>query len=293
MEQLSTTQRALVEGLARELSAIEGVAAVVLGGSYARGRATAASDIDLGVLYSERAPFAVAAIRALAARVDDTDAPVVTELYEWGPWVNGGAWLSIGDQRVDLLYRSLEHLGRVIDDAAAGCYELHYGQQPPFGFFSGTYLGELAVCVPLFERDGRLAALKARVGHYPEPLRAAVVQGALWDVEFGLTTFASKFAARGDAFGTSACLARAGFHLILALFALNRVYLVNDKTALAESEGFASAPRDFAARLRGALAHPGASPAELAAAVARVQALFHETVAACDGLYAPRYPLPA
>jgi hypothetical protein len=55
-----------------------------------------------------------------------------------GPWVNGGAWLTIGGQRVDFLYRSLEHLDRVIAEANAGRYEVHYLQQPPFGFFSAT-----------------------------------------------------------------------------------------------------------------------------------------------------------
>lgn len=72
--------------------------------------------------------------------MNDTGNPVVTGFYEWGPWVNGGAWLTIGGQRVDFIYRSIEHLDRVVSDAHAGRHELHYLQQPPFGFFSGTYL---------------------------------------------------------------------------------------------------------------------------------------------------------
>src|SRR5262245_65995208 len=89
-------------------------------------------------------PFAIQCIRELAEDVNDFAGPVVTNFYQWGPWVNGGAWLTIGGQRVDFLYRSLEQLDRVIDEANAGRYELHYLQQPPFGFFSGTYLGEIA-----------------------------------------------------------------------------------------------------------------------------------------------------
>ena len=129
VEQLSPVQRELVSSLSTRLAAIPGVAAVVLGGSYARGRARPGSDIDLGLLYSESSPFAVQAIRELAAAVNDTPDPVVTGFYEWGPWVNGGAWLTIGGQRVDFIYRGLEHLGRVIDDALAGRYELDYLQQ--------------------------------------------------------------------------------------------------------------------------------------------------------------------
>lgn len=211
MEQLSAEQRTLIDSLVGELAAIDGVAAVVLGGSYARGRAPPGSDIDLGLFYSEQAPFAVAAIRAVAARVHDAADPLVTGFYEWGPWVNGGAWLTVRGQRVDFLYRSLEHVERVIADAAAGRYELHYGQQPPFGFFSATYLGELAACVPLFDRDGRLAALRRRVGRYPDALRAAVVQDALWHVEFSLAA-ARTFAARGDVYGTVGCCTRLAFH---------------------------------------------------------------------------------
>ncbi|MFI5317803.1 MAG: nucleotidyltransferase domain-containing protein, partial [Myxococcota bacterium] len=220
--QLSDGQRALVESLAGRLGAIPGVAAVVLGGSFARGVAGPGSDIDLGVLYSEAAPFAVDDVRALAREVDDSSDPVVTGFYVWGPWVNGGAWLTVRGQRVDFLYRSLEHLERAIADAVAGRFELHHGQQPPFGFLSATYLGELSVCVPLVDRAGRVAQLKRQVAVYPEALRRALVQSTLWAAEFNLESFAPKFAQRGDALGTAGCLARAAHQLVLALFALNR-----------------------------------------------------------------------
>ena len=130
----------------------------MLGGSHARGRAQPGSDIDLYLFYSEAAPFSIQGIRELAEDVNDTPGPVVTNFYGWGPWVNGGAWLTIGGQRVDFLYRNLEHLERVISDAEAGRYELDYAQQPPFGFFSAAYLGEAAAYVPLFDPDARLAA---------------------------------------------------------------------------------------------------------------------------------------
>src|SRR5262245_1652188 len=126
MKQLSARQSELVSSLAKRLSAIIGVRAVVLGGSHARGRAHPDSDIDLGLFYSETQPFPIQNIRELAREINDTASPVVTDFYEWGPWVNGGAWLTIGGQRVDFLYRSLEHLERVIAEAEAGRHELHY-----------------------------------------------------------------------------------------------------------------------------------------------------------------------
>src|SRR5581483_1243053 len=198
-----------------------------------------------------------------------------------------GAWLVIGGQRVDFVYRSLEHVERVIAEAEAGRYELDYAQQPPFGFFSATYLGEVAICVPLFDPEARLATLKQRVANYPEALRQTIVQDYLWQAEFALAAFAPKFAARADAYGTAACLTRAVNQLILVLFALNRAYLLNDKTALAEIAEFERAPQAFTPRVQQTLAHLGDSAAELGAAVESVAQLFRETVTLTEGLYQP------
>jgi hypothetical protein len=292
VKQLSPKQRELVLSLSQRLAAIPGIAAVVLGGSHARGRAQPGSDIDLGLFYSEVAPFSIQSVRELAEAVNDTPGPVVTSFYGWGPWVNGGAWLTIGAQRVDFLYRNLEQVERVIAEAEAGRYEVHYLQQPPFGFFSGTYLGEIAVCIPLFDPEGRLEVLKRRVAHYPEALRQAVIQDYLFMAEFGLTAFAPRYAARSDTYGTTACLTSAVNQLVLALFALNRKYPINDKTALVEVAEFERAPREFGPRVQKTLAHLGASPAELLAAVESIAQLVRETAALTDGLYQPRYPLP-
>jgi predicted nucleotidyltransferase len=292
VQQLSPEQSELVSSLAERLGAIPGVKSVALGGSHARGRARPESDIDLYLFYHEAASFSIQSIRELAEAVNDTPGPVVTDFYGWGPWVNGGAWLSVGGQRVDFVYRNLEHAERVIAEAEAGRYELHYAQQPPFGFFSVAYLGEVAVGVPLFDPEGQFAGLKKRVAGYPEALRKAVVRDYLWQAELGVAAFAPKFAARSGAYGTAACLARAVHQLLLVLFALNRRYLMDDKTALAEVAEFERAPQEFGPRVQKMLAHLGDSPAELLAAVESVAQLFRETVVLTDGLYHPRFTLP-
>jgi hypothetical protein len=281
-----------VTSLAQRLGAIRGVQAVALGGSHARGRARPESDIDLYLYYTAAAPFAIPSVRELAEAVNDTTGPVVTDFYGWGPWVNGGAWLSIGGQRVDFVYRNLEQLEQVIADAQAGRYVLDYAQQPPFGFFSVAYLGEAAAYLPLFDPDARLAGLKRRVADYPEALRRALVQNYLFAAELGLMALAPKFARRSGAYGTAACLARAVHELLLVHFALNRRYLMDDKTALAEVAEFERAPRDFGPRVQRMMAHLGESPTELAAAVEGIAQLFRETIALADGLYQPRFTLP-
>jgi predicted nucleotidyltransferase len=292
VKQLSREQQDLVSALAHQLESIEGIQAVVLGGSYARGRAEPTSDIDLGILYSARAPFAIENVRAVAEEFNDTPDPVVTSFYEWGPWVNGGAWLTIREQRIDFIYRSLEQIDRVIADAEAGRYELDYSQQPPFGFFSMTYLGEVAASVPLIDHQGRVESLKRRVAIYPEPLRRAVVQDYLWSAELGLAAFARKFAKRADSYGTIACLTRVVNELALVLFALNRKYPVNDKTMLTEISELEHAPRDYGPRVQTVLAHVGASSANLLVAVDTIEEFVRETVALASGLYEPRFALP-
>ena len=144
----------------------------------------------------------------------------------------------------------------------------------------------------MLDSDGRLDVLKRRVADYPEALRRAMTQDYLWQAEFALAIFARKFAARSDAYGAAACLTRAVNQMVLVLFALNRSYPVNDKTALAEVAEFQCAPREFSARVQKALSHVGSSPAELLAAVEAVTELHRETVELAEGLYQPRFTLP-
>ena len=118
------------------------------------------------------------------------------------------------------------------------------------------------------------------------------MQDYLWSAEFGLAAFARKFAARSDAYGTAACLTCAVNQLVLVLFALNRKYPINDKTALTEVAEFGQGPREFESRVRKTLAHLGASAAELITAVESVAQLVQDTVELTNGLYQPRYMLP-
>jgi hypothetical protein len=171
--------------------------ALTLGGSWARGTQRADSDVDLGLYYCEGAPLAPDAVREVARRFDTESAPVVTGLFEWGPWVNGGAWIRTATGKVDPLYRSIEQIGRVIDAAERGEEAWDYAQTPVYGFHSVTYLGETEIAIPLHDPDGVLAGLKQRVSPYPRALARALVEKSLWGAEFTLS-FARGFAARGD-----------------------------------------------------------------------------------------------
>ena len=68
---------------AARLQEIEGVEAVVLGGSLARGEGHPDSDVDLGIYYRPEHLSSVEALRELAGELDDRHLPdLVTDFGE-------------------------------------------------------------------------------------------------------------------------------------------------------------------------------------------------------------------
>lgn len=259
---------------------VEGVLAVVLGGSQAvEGAAHPGSDLDVGLYY--RGGLDIAALRALAAARNDAPDPVVTELGGWGPWVNGGAWLTVRGQRVDLIYRDLDFVEATLGDCAAGVLDHHYYQQPPYGFHSYIYGGELASCRILHDPQGVVAALKQQVLEYPPAMRRAILQRSLWQAEFALH-HGKTAAERGQRFVVAGCLGRAAQDLVQAVYALNRVWFVSEKRFYFDAPRLAVQPPDFAARLDAAVAPQGGSDDDARAAVAALLGLRGEIAALAD-----------
>lgn len=280
-------KQALLNTIVERLSAVRGVQALALGGSYARGTQRPDSDLDIGLYYYEAEPFDLDAIRAAAAAISARGMPDVTDFYGWGAWVNGGAWIHTAAGKVDFIYRNLDQLQRTIDAAVQGITQHDFNQQPPYGFNSIIYLGETHINLPLYDPSGVLARLKAQVAVYPPVLKAKTVASVLWMAEFSLL-HADGFAAQGNTYTTAGALTRTAFFLTLALFALNETYFISDKTALQEIAGFALAPRDFGARLAGILGGIGQSAQDLSAAVKAMRALWSEVVD-MSGDYRPAF----
>jgi hypothetical protein len=286
---LPENKQALVTEIVCALAGIAGVEAVVLGGSFARGVARPDSDVDLGIYYREAAPLAPTAVTEVAQRFAVQE-PTVTALYEWGPWVNGGAWVETEAGEVDLLYRNIDQVHRVIDDAQHGRVEWHFGQQPPYGFHSVIYLAETQACVPVHDPHGVLAVLKRAVAVYPPALRTKLVAEFLWGAEFTLF-LGRKFAAAGDVYNTVGCMTRALSQLTQVLFALNQVYFITDKGALETIDVLPVRPHGYGATVGAILAQPGATAAELSASVQRLETLTAEVIALSGSFYRPRYQL--
>jgi predicted nucleotidyltransferase len=263
----------LAQRVADQLAQIDGVVAVVLGGSWARGTAQPGSDLDIGIYYRAAQPPSLAALQHLAQELDDRHLPdLVTDFGGWGPWINGGGWLMIDMQPVDWLYRDLDQVTAVVEACAAGKPTLDHQPGHPHGFHSHIYGGEVFFCHPLRDPDGVLAALKARITPYPPLLKQTLIDRFLWQAEFALAV-ARKAVGRNDVFYVSGCLFQNVACLVQVLYALNERFFVNEKGAIAEVETFALRPPAFGAVARAVLSAPGTTPQALRNSIDQLMAL--------------------
>ena len=116
----------IINEIAKELSELPGVVGVVLGGSRARGNHHATSDIDIGIYYNESAGFNVSDVSTVATKFDDEHREnLVTNIGEWGPWINGGGWLIVQGYHVDFLFRDINRVEQVIEEGLAGNVSTH------------------------------------------------------------------------------------------------------------------------------------------------------------------------
>lgn len=283
-------KRLLLEGLVSRLAAVKGVEAIVLGGSYASGTFHEASDLDVGIYYFEANPFSIEEIRSIAEDVAIQGRVTVTGFYQWGAWVNGGAWIHTPHGKVDFLYRNLDQVRRTIDEAQQGISHHDYDQQPAHGFYSVIYLAETRICIPLFDPNQLLRDLKRQVEIYPPRLKEKTIQSTLWLAEFTLL-HARSFAAQGDVYNTAGCLTRTASNLTQALFALNETYYIRDKRVMDVIEAFPIRPDGYVARVNRVLASPGDTPQELAEAVSRMEQAWRDVASLTGGLYRPAFQM--
>ncbi|WP_338673979.1 nucleotidyltransferase domain-containing protein [Streptomyces sp. SCSIO 30461] len=234
--------------MAARLTGVRGIHAVALGGSRARGAHRPDSDWDLGLYY--RGTPDTAALAALAATF--TGGPVeVAGPGGWGPWVDGGVWLTADGARVDWILRDLDRVESVWADCRVGRYEVGVQAGHPLGFWSPAYAGEVALCRVLADPSGELTALRTETAVYPEPLRQALVEAA-WEADFSVAA-AAKSVRGGDALHVSLCLSRAFGVLTQSMHAAHRTWLLNEKGALASASRLPNAPADFGDRAAAAL----------------------------------------
>ena len=215
-----TDDERFVNLIAERTAGIPGVLAVALGGSRAQGQHRPDSDWDFGLYYRGR--LDADDVRALgwAGRVF---AP-----GEWsGGVMNGGAWLTVNGQRVDLHYRDLDEIAHHIAEAEQGRFKV---ERLPFylaGIPTYTVVGELAVARVLVGELPRPA--------FPEALR--VLAPRFWEESARLSLgFAEEVhAARGDALGCAGGFARAVVEAAHGRLAARGIWALNEKRIVARA----------------------------------------------------------
>jgi predicted nucleotidyltransferase len=263
----------LAQNIAERLGEIEGVVAVALGGSLARGEAHPGSDVDLGIYYRDEHRPSIEQLHRLAQELGYRyPTEPITDFGGWGPWINGGAWLQVEGTPVDWLYRELGRVSRVIDECRAGRPAVHYQPGHPHGFHTHIYMGEIHYCRPLYDPEGALESLKNVANNYPPRLKRALIRGQLWEARFALDT-CRKPAARGDTFYVAGCLFRCVACMVQVLFALNERYLINEKGSVEAADSLPLCPADFKETVNSVLARPGEHPELLETGVERLENL--------------------
>jgi predicted nucleotidyltransferase len=258
----------VIDHVVDRLQSVEGIVAIALGGSRARGNHTPKSDVDLGLYYQPENPPDLLVLNHLASELDDNHRTnLITPIGGWGKWINGGAWLKVEGIPVDFLYRDVAQVIQVINDCHSGQITIDYQPGHPHGFVSSIYMGEVALGLPLHDPQGVLAALKAKTTPYPAKLKQVTIDKFAWEISFSLVV-AQKAIARGDVAYAAVCCFRSVACMNQVLFALNEAYLLNEKGAVALANGFTLRPLDYQRRIESVFALLAADAESIKGAIA-------------------------
>jgi predicted nucleotidyltransferase len=198
--------------IAERLARVPGVVAVTLGGSRAQGTHLPVSDWDFGLYYREH-------IDTEALRAHRWEGEV-TEPGAWAYPMNGGAWLTIEGQKVDLLYRDLEDVERWVRRTERGEWELYRVPGYLAGFPSYALAAELAL--------GRILIGSLSHPTFPAALTRSAPRRWRWEAGFALD-HAEAHASRGE---TAACIGKCAYAILAsahAQLAEAGVWAINEK----------------------------------------------------------------
>ena len=207
-----------MEWLAERLSRIPGVVAVTLGGSRALGTQRPDSDWDFGLYDTDT--IDPDDVRALGYE------GTVVAPGEWAYPMNGGAWLSIDGQSVDLLYREQADVQRWTAEANDGRWELFRVPGYLCGMASYVLVGEAAV--------GRVLAGTLDQPPFPVRLGRDGPRKWVWEARFWLRHAASH-AAAGD---VAACIGKCSAAVVAVAQARlleRREWALNEKGIVARA----------------------------------------------------------
>jgi predicted nucleotidyltransferase len=207
-----------MEQLAERLAQVPGVVAVTLGGSRATGTHGPDSDWDFGVYY--RGELDLDAVRALGYP-GEVFAP-----GDWSGFMNGGAWLTVDGEQVDLIYRDLDEVERCIALAEEGRFEISRTPGYLAGMPSHVLVGELAV--------GKVLHGDLPSPSFPEALRQRAPERWRSEAEFALL-HGAKHAVRADPAGCAGMVAQAVIATSYGRLCERGEWALNDKGIVARA----------------------------------------------------------
>jgi hypothetical protein len=220
--------KTILDKVVSVLADVSGIQAVVLGGSRARGTHSSESDIDIGIYYDKETLDLVSLNKAAKLVDDEHRDNLIVPPGEWGQWVNGGGWLVIGGYHVDFILRDAEKVKIVISECQEGVISAHYQTGHPHAYMNVMYMGELAVCKILWDKQGKFIALKQVAEKYPPKLKRAIIGFFTFEAEFSLM-FAESNSKKNDVYYVTAHIVRTISALNQVLFAVNEEYCLNEK----------------------------------------------------------------
>lgn len=235
------------------LSGVPGVSAIALGGSQSRKEADANSDYDIGVYYNDKDLDLIVLGDSLKSLDDHHRENLLNPPGEWGPWVNGGSWLTVDGIPVDILLREINCVEAVLNDCLSGNVTIDYQCGHPFGFVNTIYAAETHYCKPLWQDKyfalDKLKSLLYSKGEYSPQMRDAVVRKFLWEAWFSLMC-GRKAAFKGDINYAMGSVFRAVCSWVEVLHALNNVYLMNEKGSLSRIVTLKNKPVNMEIRVK-------------------------------------------
>lgn len=214
------------------LKDVEGIKAIVLGGSRATDSATIDSDIDIGIYYDSNIGLDAKRIGDIFAELDDKKRQgLITNTGDWGKWIDGGGWVTIDGMPVDILFRDFYKVTSVVNDCLIGNITIDYQSGHPFGFVNSIYMGEVYYCKTLFANDNDLQELKSVLSQFPQKYKKAVLDKFIWEAEFSLLC-GRKSIAKNEIVYVVGSIYRTVNCIIQILYATNEMYLLNEKASL-------------------------------------------------------------
>lgn len=233
-----------IVSLCELMSECPGVIGIVLGGSRARGKATTLSDVDLGLFYDQGSlDWEKLAVLMNNADVSDTP-PELAPPGMWGQWMNGGGWLNIAGDRVDVLLRETSFVSSVVHETQEGRFSSHYIPGHPHGWHSFMLAGEVHYNVPLAGDIAALEKLNRETSVYPTKLSEAIFHRFAYEVRFTAVLIA-KLEHRNDPAHVCGLAYRGLVCLAHVICALNNRFVVNEKGLMAEAQLQVNSITDF------------------------------------------------